>query len=72
MKNRSCPTGLDGRCRDEDGKIRAKNGATKISTLRDIYGDDFAPGIRGDAKLDTLLERTGAGSLTDLVRKKRS
>jgi len=33
-----------------------------------IYGDDFAPGIRGDAKLSTLLDRTGADSLSDLLK----
>jgi hypothetical protein len=56
--------GLDGRTRDENGRIRAKNGATRVDTLRDLYGDDFAAGSRGDMKLDTLLDRSGCDSLS--------
>jgi hypothetical protein len=66
MKN--CSTGLDDRCRDEDGSIRRKRGDTLVSTLRDEYGADFAPGVRGDMKLGTLLERAGAGSLSEYLR----
>ena len=60
--------GLDGRHRDRNGEIHRKNGNTRVDTLRGIYGDDFAPGIRGDAKLSTLLDRTGADSLSDLLK----
>jgi hypothetical protein len=60
--------GLDGRSRDECGQTRAKNGNTRIDTLRETYGEDFAPGIRGDAHLSTLLERTGCNSLTEYLR----
>lgn len=67
-RSRNCPAGLDQRCRDGSGEIRRKNGATLVGTLRDIYGDDFAPGVRSDMKLDTLLDRTGAASLTELVK----
>jgi hypothetical protein len=67
---RDCQTGLDQRCRDGSGEIRRKNGSTLVGTLRDIYGDEFAPGVRGDMKLDTLLDRTGADSLSDLLRRK--
>jgi len=56
--------GLDGRSRDDDGEIRRKNGNTRVDTLRDIYGDDFAAGARGDMKLSTLLKRSGADSLS--------
>lgn len=66
------PKGLDGRQRDEDGRIRAKNGATRVDTLRDIYGEDFASGVRGDMKLDTLLDRSGCGSLSDYRKKQGS
>jgi len=66
--SRDCQAGLDRRCRDESGEIRRKNGATLVGTLRNIYGDDFALGVRSDMKLDTLLDRTSADSLTDLVR----
>ena len=63
--------GLDGRSRDKDGEIRAKNGNTRIDTLRETYGEGFAPGVRGDMHLDTLLDRTGAKSLSDLVKNKK-
>jgi hypothetical protein len=61
--------GLDGRARDKDGEIRHKNGATHVGTLRETYGDSFAPGYRSDMKLDTLLDRTGASSLSQLLKK---
>lgn len=52
--------GLDHRRQDNNGRIRAKNGNTRIDTLRETYGDNFAQAIRGDAHLSTLLERTDA------------
>jgi hypothetical protein len=64
------PKGLDGRQRDANGEIRHKRGDTLVRTLRKEYGDDFAKGIRSDARLDTVLERTGANSLSDLLKKK--
>src|SRR6266571_2371651 len=51
---KKCRTGLDDRCRDQDGEIRRKNGATRVATLRETYGDNFASGFRSDMKLDTL------------------
>lgn len=63
-----CDSGLDDRCRDMDGTIRRKRGDTLVGTLRETYGDDFAQGVRSDMRLDTLLERTGAESLNDLLR----
>lgn len=60
--------GLDNRRRDQDGQTRAKNGNTRIGTLRETYGENFAPGHRSDMKLDTLLEETGSASLTDYLR----
>jgi hypothetical protein len=68
--SKSCKTGLDDRCRDQNGEIRHKNGATRVGTLREIYGEGFAPGARSNMKLDTLLERTGAKSLTELVTRR--
>jgi hypothetical protein len=62
--------GLDHRHRDRDGEIHQKNGNTRVETLRDTYGDSFAPGIRSDAKLSTVLQRTGARSLSELVKKR--
>jgi ribonuclease HII len=61
--------GLDGRQRDENGQIREKRGDTRVSTLRQEYGTDFASGYRSDTKLQTVREDTGK-SLSELVRKK--
>ncbi len=63
--------GLDDRHRDENGQTREKNSNTRIDTLRDTYGDDFAAGLRGDAHLRTLLDRTGSNSLSDYLRNRR-
>jgi hypothetical protein len=60
--------GLDNRERDSNGQIREKRGDTRIDTLRQTYGDSFAPGIRGDAHLKTLLDRTGSASLSDYLK----
>jgi hypothetical protein len=60
--------GLDSREPDSNGQIREKSGDTRIDTLRQTYGDSFAPGIRGDAHLKTLLERTGSTSLSDYLK----
>lgn len=56
---------LDGRSRDANGEIRHKNGNTRVDTLRQTYGGK----IRGNAKLSTLLDRTGADSLSELLKK---
>jgi hypothetical protein len=66
---KNCQSGLDNRCRDNNGEIRHKNGATRIDTLRQTYGDNFASGVRGDMKLDTLLARTGSKSLRQFLKK---
>ena len=70
--SKSCKTDLDDRCRDQNGEIRHKNGATRVGTLRQTYGDTFAAGVRSDMKLDTLLERTGSNSLSQLLKKRRA
>jgi hypothetical protein len=69
MAHERCNTGLDDRCRDENGTIRRKRSDTLIGTLREEYGEDFASGIRSDATLGTLLERTGAESLSDYLKR---
>lgn len=61
--------GLDGRHRDANGQIGRKHGNTRVDTLRETYGDKFVPGVRGDAKLSTVLDRSGANSLSDLLKK---
>lgn len=66
-----CNTGLDERCRDENGEIRRKRSDTLVGTLREEYGDDFAAGVRSDATLGTLLERTAAESLTEYLKRNK-
>jgi hypothetical protein len=61
--------GLDGRGRDKDGTIREKRSDTKVETLREEYGDRFAPGVRSDAKLGSVKEREKVSTLDDLLRK---
>jgi hypothetical protein len=61
-------SGLDGRHRDADGRISAKHGNTRVDTLRATYGPGFAQGVRGDAHLGTVLQRTGQSSLSQLLR----
>lgn len=61
--------GLDGRHRDQNGQIRAKNGNTRLDTLRQTYGDEFAAGRRGDMKLENYLKDEGYSSLTQAVGK---
>jgi hypothetical protein len=63
--------GLDGRHRDLDGQASRKHGNTLVGTLREAYGDDFAPGARADMRLSTLLQRTGAQSLSQYLKKPR-
>ena len=60
--------GLDRRHRDKDGDIHQKRSDTLVRTLRKTYGDDFLPGFRSDATLGTVLNRTGADSLNDLLK----
>ena len=63
-----CKPGLDDRCRDADGEIRRKRGDTLVGTLREECGPNFAPGVRSDMRLDTLLEQSGTESLSDFLR----
>ena len=60
--------GLDGRHRDADGRISQKHGNARVDTLRQTYGDGFASGARGDMHLSTLLNRSGATSLSDYLK----
>ncbi len=61
-------TGLDDRHRDQNGQISRKHGNTRVDTLRETYGDDFAAGIRGDAHLQTVLDRAGVDSLSEYLK----
>jgi len=69
MANKTTQPGLDGRHRDADGRISGKHGNTRVDTLRQTYGDNFASGIRGDAHLQTVLDRTCKPSLSELIKK---
>jgi hypothetical protein len=68
-QERSCNVRLDSRCQDENGEIRRKRGDTLVGTLRDTYGEDFAPGYRSDTKLQTLLQRERVSSLSQLLKR---
>jgi hypothetical protein len=68
-KSKECCEGLDDRCQDQDGEIRRKRSDTLIRTLRETYGPGFASGIRSDAMLGTLLDRSGASSLSEYLKK---
>jgi antitoxin HicB len=63
--------GLDDRCRDESGTIRRKRSDTLVSALRKTYGEKFATGYRGDVPLSDVLEREGARSLSEYLRKRK-
>ena len=59
--------GLDGRHRNRDGEISRKHGNTRVSTLRLIYGRQFAPGFPDDAELADVLHALDRSSLSQLV-----
>ena len=59
--------GLNGRFRNQDGRIRAKRGDTQLETLRDTYGTDFAAGLPGNFPLGLLRAATGL-SLSQMLR----
>ena len=63
--------GLDHRSRGNNGQTRAKNGNTRVGTLRETYGENFAEGRRSDLNLDNLLEPTGSTSLSDYLRNQK-
>lgn len=69
MSKKHYPTGLDSRMRDHDGEIRKKRSDTLVGTLRETYGPEFAKGYRADAKLGTVLEKEGAVTLDQLLKK---
>lgn len=50
-----------------DGRLRQKRGDTLARTIEQEYGVDL--GVRGDARLDTLRERTGATSVEDVIER---
>jgi hypothetical protein len=71
VSEKRCTTGLDRRCRDENGAIRKKRSDTLVRTLRKEYGEDFAAGTRSDATLGTVLENADVNSLSQYRKKDR-
>jgi len=67
MGSKHFSRGLDGRQRDQDGQIRQKRSDTKVATLREEYGQNFAKGFRSDAHLGSVRDATGK-SLHELVK----
>lgn len=55
------------RGRNEDGQLRRKRGDTLVKTIEELHGVDL--NARGDMRLDTLLKREGAESLSDVLEK---
>jgi hypothetical protein len=68
MSKHNCDSGLDNRCRDENGEIRRKRSDTLVGTLRREYGDDFASDFRSDATLGRVLRETNSASLSDYLK----
>lgn len=60
--------GTTNRMQGSDGEIRRKRSDTLVRTLRREYGDHFATGFRGDAKLEDVLRREKVHSLTEYLR----
>ncbi len=71
MSNKHPQHGLDQRHRDVDGEISRKHGNTRVGTLRETYGTGFAAGRRSDTKLSTLLDQSGAPSLSQYLKRTR-
>lgn len=69
LRPRGDSAGLDHRDRDVDGKIRRKRGDTSVKTLRETYGNDCAPGVRGDTRLGTLRTRSRGDSPSKILKR---
>ena len=48
---------VDDRHRDKNGEISRKHGNTLVTTLRKIYGENFAAGESDTAKLSDVLDK---------------
>ena len=59
--------GLDGRQRNQNGQIREKNGATKMSTLKETYPE--LRNFRNDDTLTDVKRRQGVDTLDQLLHK---
>ena len=71
MATKNDAPGMKGqRGRNDNGHLRQKRGDTLVSTIEKNYDVNF--NVRGDMRLDTLLERKNADSLNDLLHERRS
>ena len=59
---------IDTRHRDKYREISRKHGNTLIGTLRDTYGQGFAPGCADHAKLSDVISKLDETSLSHLIR----
>ncbi len=59
---------IDDRHRDKNGEISRKHGNTLVGTLRRICGPSFAAGESETAKLNDVLAKLHATSLTQLLK----
>jgi hypothetical protein len=55
------------RHRDKNGEIGKKHGNTLVSTLRRIYGRNFAPNCDDHEKLSDVLHKLDETSLNQMV-----
>lgn len=67
LKNNADEVVAKQRSRNADGRFRAKSGTTRLDTLRETYGPNFAAGLPGNMPLQVLRASTGM-SLTQLVK----
>ncbi len=58
--------GLDGRHRDKNGQISRKHGNTLVGTLRKIYEPGFAGNFNDSDKVNNVLHKLDAASLSHL------
>lgn len=67
---RDDPSMTGQRSRNEPGPLRRKRSDTRADTIEQQYHVDL--GVRGDKRLGKILQDEGLGSLSELLRKKRS
>jgi hypothetical protein len=56
--------------KDWNTTIQKRNNATRIDSLRRIYGTDFAHGYASSSKLASLLNDSGVRSLGEYLKRR--
>jgi hypothetical protein len=56
--------------KDWDSAIQKRNNATRVDSLRKIYGAEFARGYPSSAKLASVLNDTGVRSLGEYLKRR--